>query len=135
MQQNENERFWTKYQKSENHNNRRLVRWSHEEITGSFQESVQNCWKESNQERLGRWLLNTNIPLVWIFRKIIQTRFQLIALFAKTLTGKTVSIKVEAGEAIKDVKARITEKEGIPPEQQRLILGRQQLHDGKTIND
>mmetsp|Transcript_32561 Transcript_32561/g.74914 ORF Transcript_32561/g.74914 Transcript_32561/m.74914 type:complete len:120 (+) Transcript_32561:776-1135(+) len=56
-------------------------------------------------------------------------------LFVKTLTGKTVSIEVEAGEAIEDVKAKIAEKEGIPPEQQRLIFGGQQLQDGKTIND
>ena len=49
--------------------------------------------------------------------------------------GKTVSIEVKAGEAIEDVKARIVEKEGIPPEQQHLILGGQQLQDGKTIDD
>mmetsp|Transcript_37693 Transcript_37693/g.56077 ORF Transcript_37693/g.56077 Transcript_37693/m.56077 type:complete len:267 (-) Transcript_37693:612-1412(-) len=56
-------------------------------------------------------------------------------LFVKTLTGKTVSVEVEEGEAIEDVKAKIAEKEGIPPEQQRLIFGGQQLQDGKTIDD
>jgi ubiquitin len=56
-------------------------------------------------------------------------------LFVKTLTGKTVSIEVEEGESIEDVKAKISEKEGIPPEQQRLIFGGQQLQDGKTIDD
>lgn len=56
-------------------------------------------------------------------------------LFVKTLTGKTVSIEVEEGESIEDVKAKIAEKEGIPPEQQRLIFGGQQLQDGKTIDD
>lgn len=56
-------------------------------------------------------------------------------LFVKTLTGKTVSIEVEEGESIEEVKAKIAEKEGIPPEQQRLIFGGQQLQDAKTLQD
>jgi len=56
-------------------------------------------------------------------------------LFVKTLTGKTVSIEVEEGESIEEVKAKIAEKEGIPPEQQRLIFGGQQLQDSKTLDD
>jgi ubiquitin len=56
-------------------------------------------------------------------------------LFVKTLTGKTVSIEVEEGETIEDVKAKIAEKEGIPAEQQRLIFGGQQLQDQKTLMD
>lgn len=56
-------------------------------------------------------------------------------LFVKTLTGKTVSIEVEEGESIEEVKAKIAEKEGIPAEQQRLIFGGTQLQDAKTLED
>jgi hypothetical protein len=58
-----------------------------------------------------------------------------IQLFIKTLPGKTMSIKVEEGESIEEVKAKIAKKDGIPAEQQRIIFGGQQLQDGKTIND
>ena len=64
-----------------------------------------------------------------------QLRGGAMQLFVKTLTGKTVSIEVEEGESIEDVKAKISEKEGVPPEQQRLIFGGQQLEDSKTLDD
>jgi ubiquitin len=69
------------------------------------------------------------------FRSILDIPRGGMQLFVKTLTGKTVSIEVEEGESIEDVKAKIAEKEGIPPEQQRLIFGGQQLQDSKTLDD
>ena len=53
-------------------------------------------------------------------------------LFVKTMQGKTVSIEVEEGESIEDVKAKISEKGGIPPEQQRLLFGGQQVRSSPT---
>ena len=79
-----------------------------------------------------------NCVAAWVLSLVligVPTLVSAMQIFVKTATGKTITLEVEPSDFIEDVKQKIQDKEGYPPDRLRLLFGSVELLNGRTLAD